>query len=88
MSPKKQCYYHIPFKDIMASPHQNDITGIMCGWPVYMKQTLSFTPRNSEYMHDIWPLKVIHNDSIELLHYHSTKVYINDTKSNQTFSKA
>ena len=66
----------------MASPHQNDITGIMCGWPVYMKQTLSFTPRNSEYMHDIWPLKVIHNDSIELLHYNSTKVYINDTKSN------
>ena len=76
MSPKKQCYYHTPFKDIMASPgftrymyrHQNDITGVMCGWPVYMIQTLSFTKRNSEYMHDIWPLKVIHNDSIELLH--------------------
>ena len=45
MSPKKQCYYHIPFTDIMASPHQNDITGIMCGWPVYMIQTLSFTEK-------------------------------------------
>ena len=55
--------------------HQNDITGVMCGWSVYIIQTLFFTKRNSEYMHDIWPLKVIHNDSIELLHYHFSKVY-------------
>ena len=25
--------------------HQNDITGVMCGWPVYMIQTLSFTKK-------------------------------------------
>ena len=60
--------------------HQNDITGIMCGWAVYIIQRLFFTKRNSEYMHDIWPLKVIHNDSIQKLHYYLSKVYKKDQK--------
>ena len=32
-------------------------------------------------MHDIWPLKVIHNDSIESLHYHFSKACNDDKKS-------